>query len=928
MRRKVRLTGVHFFVPCFRQSFRSNKRSRDWWIARIQEGNGTLMRQERLPVVLILIALICCAGPFCLLGQADDNGLQPPAFRLPTSVAPLHYSLNLTVVPDKDIFNGTVEIDLNFKEASSVLWLNAEKITIKDATLTVNGQTVTVKVIPQPKDLVGFSFDHPVGPGLAKLHINYGGEISRKDAAGIFQMKDGDNWYVYSQFENISARRAFPCFDEPGYKVPWQVTLNVRRDDGAFSNTPMLSETPGTDGMKTVKFAETKPLPSYLVAFTVGPMDIVEGGHAGANHTPIRILVPRGRAAEAQYVASTTGDIVNLLEQYFGIPYPYEKLDEVALPKVGFAMEHPGLVTYGAGFFLMKTDEATLSRKRNTTSVIAHELAHQWFGDLVTTAWWDDIWLNEGFASWMANKIVNQYHPEWQMNIGELNSYQDAMDTDELVSSRKVRQEILSDDDIENAFDGITYNKGSALLNMFEFYMGSDKFQAGVRAYLTKYSWGNATSADFLQSVGGGDTTLAKAFSSFLDQPGVPLITARLSCKSGSAELQLSQQRFLPRGSKGSADQLWDIPVCVRYPSSDGNASERQCTLVTSKSTSIALKANACPAWTVINADAAGYYRALYDEAMLRSLLKDDKDLTIPERVGLVGDLEALTQGYMPMGEAMALVPKFAHDPHRQVVTKTLAIVGGLDDHLVPEALLSKYQRYISDLYKERAEQLGWKDRQGEEDDSRLLRPAVVGVVANHTGDPVFIDQANKLALAWLDDHKAVDPDMLDVVLNTAARHGNRALFDRMRAQAKKETQEDVRRTVLRALGSFRDPAILKAALAIVLTDEFDNRESVGILFAARDFSETRDLDYDFVKQNWDALIAKLPTDYGAFLPFVADGYCNESHRADAEAFFTGRATKYAGGPRNLAQVLEGISLCSANKDANEPGVIEFLEKY
>ena len=204
---------------------------------------------------------------------------------------------------------------------------------------------------------------------------------------------------------------------------------------------------------------------------------------------------------------------MNLLEKYFGIPYPYEKLDEVAIPRVGYAMEHPGLVTYGAGFFLMKTDEATPGRKRDATSVMAHELAHQWFGDLVTTAWWDDIWLNEGFASWMANKIVNQYRPEWKMNIGELNGYQEAMGTDELVSSRKVRQQILSDDDIANAFDGITYNKGSALLNMFEAYMGPEKFQSGIRAYLKKYSWGNATSSDFLQSVSGGDPIVGQAFS-------------------------------------------------------------------------------------------------------------------------------------------------------------------------------------------------------------------------------------------------------------------------------------------------------------------------------------------------------------------------------------------------------------------------------
>ena len=878
----------------------------------------SIMRNSLLIRIATLVALMPS-----LCGAQN----QPPQFRLPTFAAPVRYSVNLTVVPDKDTFTGSVDIDLNYKEASSVLWLNAEKVTVKSATLTFGGQTLPAKVISEPKDLVGFSFDRPVPAGPAKLHAEYEGQISRKDMQGIFQVKDGDHWYIYSQFENISARQAFPCFDEPSYKVPWQLTLNVPKVNGAFSNTPTLSETSSDDGMKTVKFAETKPLPSYLVAIAVGPMDIVPAGHAGANNTEIRIIVPRGHIPEAQYVAAATPDIVNLLEKYFGIPYPYEKLDEVAIPLAGYAMEHPGLVTYGAGFFLVKPEEITLQWKLTPTSVIAHELAHQWFGDLVTTAWWDDIWLNEGFASWMANKIVNQYHPEWKMNLRELNGYQGAMGIDELVSSRKVRQPVLSDDDIANAFDNITYNKGSALLNMFESYIGPEKFQEGIRRFLHKYEWGNATSAQFLEALGGSDQAVGRAFSTFLDQAGVPLVTARLQCDGGSVKLQLSQQRFLPRGSQGSASQSWNIPVCIRYPA--GSEEQRSCILMTSISQTVYLaKATGCPNWTYANADAAGYYLVRYQDGMLNSLLKDEKTLSLPERVGLIGDLAALTQGYIPLGEAMALVPKFARNSDHAVVTKTLWIVGGLDDHLVPNNLKLNYRRYMSDQYKPRAEQLGWKAKAGEDDDSRLLRPNLFGVVANQAEDREFIEQGMKLALAWLEDHKAVDPDMVSAVLNTAARHGDRSLFDRLRAQAKKEADENLRGWLLSAMGSFRDPAITKVALPIILTDEFDNRESLTILFNAAASPQTRDIAYDFLKQNWDTLVAKLPTDFGAFLPFAAGNYCDPQHRADAEAFFKDRSTKYTGGPRNLSQVLEGISLCAANKDASQSSVAEFLKNY
>ncbi len=852
---------------------------------------------------------------------------QPPQFRLPTSVVPVRYSIGLTVVPDKDTFTGTVDIDLNYKVGSSVLWLNAEKLTVKSATLSLGGKTIPAKIISEPKDLVGFSFDSTIPPGPAKFHAEYEGQISRKDMQGIFQVKDGDHWYIYSQFENIAARQAFPCFDEPSFKVPWQLTLHVPKDDGAFSNTPVLSERNSSDGMKTVQFAETKPLPSYLVALAVGPMDIIPAGHAGANNTEIRIIAPKGHIPEAQYTAADTPDIVNLLEKYFGIPYPYEKLDEVAIPKAGYAMEHPGLVTYASGIILSKPEDMTLQWKNLSNSVIAHELAHQWFGDLVTTAWWDDIWLNEGFASWMANKSVNEYHPEWKMGLSELNGYQKAMTTDALVSSRKVRQPILSDDDIANAFDDITYNKGSALLNMFESYIGPEKFQQRIQQYLHKYAWANATSAQFLESLGGNDPAIGRAFSTFLDQAGVPLVTVRLQCDTGKAKVQLSQERFLPRGSQGSSKQTWNIPVCFRYPV--GSESLRSCTLMADTTATVDLPgATSCPTWVYANADAAGYYRVLYQGGILNSLSQGETTLSSRERVSLVGDIAALTEGYLPLGEAMALVPKFASDPNRDVVTKTLDIVGTLDDHLVPAELKPNYRRYMASLYKQRAQQLGWKAMQGENDDDRQLRPRLFSVVADQAEDPEFIEEGKKLTLAWLEDHQAVDPDMVNVVLRSAARHGDQSLFERLRGQVKKETNELLRYNLFSAMGSFRDPAIAKAAFAIILTDEFDNRESISILFAASSSPQTRDLAYAFVKQNWNTLVDKLPTDSGAFLPFIARHYCDAQHLADAEAFFKDRSTKYSGGPRNLSQVVESISLCAANKEANQSSIAAFLKKF
>jgi alanyl aminopeptidase len=859
-----------------------------------------------------------------------DQAPTPPKFRLPAhEVGPIRYRADLTIIPDQDTFTGVVEIDLQFATSTSILWLNSERLIVKDATLTVGDEKLAAKVIPEPMDYVGFAFDHPVGPGEATLRVAYQGVINRKDQQGIFQMKEGDRWYAYSQFEAIWARRAFPCFDEPAYKVPWQLTLRVKKDQVALSNTPILTESDTGDGMKAVKFAQTKPLPSYLVAIAVGDLDLVDAGTAGKNHTRVRIAVARGRGPEAKYAAETTPAILNLLENYFDIPYPYDKLDEVAIPLFGGAMENAGLVTYGSGIILAKPDQDTPSRQRNWVWTAAHELAHQWFGDLVTTAWWDDIWLNEGFASWTANKIVNEYHPEWHADISALNSAQGAMRSDSLVSARRVRQPIASKDDIINAFDSITYDKGSALLNMFESYLGRERFRTGIHRYLTQYAWKNATSAEFLAALAGDDTRIAPAFSTFLDQPGVPLVTVALECSGDAAKLELSQQRFLPLGSVGSAEQIWEIPICARYPARQSEA--RACELLSQKSDQLQLpQSGGCPAWVEANASAAGYYFGLYEGNLLDALLKNDAQvLTLPEKVALVGDLFSLTRnGKIALGRALALAPSLAQDPARQVVTKTMQITTGLQDNLVPEDLLPRYRQYLLDVYGKRARDLGWKAKAGESEDARFLRPAVLSVVANQAEDPDLIAQAKELVLAWLADHKAVAPDMLRVVLATAARHGDRDLFDRLRAAAKKETDENFRGALLFSLGLFQDPGIIKDALSIVLGDEFDSRESLDILFAPAQRRQTRDFAYDFVKQSWDRLIAKLPTDAGAYVPYVAAGYCDPAHRQDVQNFFNGRSTKYTGGPRILTQVLEGIDLCVAYKNAQEGSVAEFLETY
>ncbi|MEO6326715.1 MAG: M1 family metallopeptidase [Thermoanaerobaculia bacterium] len=857
-------------------------------------------------------------------------GSAPPTLRLGDAVRPTHANLELTVVPDRDSFSGSVDFDIEIKSATSLLWLNASELDIRSAAFVVAGRTAAAKILPGGDDFVGFAFDAPLAAGAGRLRVMFTGKFAKVDTRGLFTQKDAENWYAYSQFEATDARRAFPCFDEPSFKIPWQLTLHVKKDHLAVSNTPVLSQADEDGGMKRVVFAETKPLPSYLVALGVGPFDVVDAGRAGKKSTAIRMIVPKGKAAQARYAVETTGPILELLEAYFGTPYPYEKLDNLAVPTtVGFgAMENAGLITYSSNLMLSLPGDSSIRFRRAYASVAAHEMAHQWFGDLVTMAWWNDVWLNESFATWMAGKMMERWKPEWGGLINKVEGRSESMQGDTLVSARRIRQPIETKNDIANAFDNISYGKGGAVLSMFESFLGEEKFQTGVRAYLKKHAFGNATSSDFLAALGSvGGPQVGPSFSSFLDQAGVPLVTAELRCSAGApARLALSQKRFLPLGSKGSAAQLWQVPVCVKYGVSGPEA--RACTLLTAESAEIALGTTpGCPGWVLANEGEAGYFRTLYRGQLLQKLVRDQgKALTVPERMGVLGDIHALVQsGELAMADALALVPVFASDPSPQIVNLTAELVESLDDHLVSEETRPRYIQFIQKTFGARARALGLTSRPGENDDTRLLRVSLIGLVGGIAEDAELVKAADLQARRWLDDRQGVDPEMIPNVLTLAARAGGRDLFVRYLAEARKTQDRRERRRLLSVLGAFREAALAKEAFALVLQPTFDQRESFAVINEALGDRSTRTQAYDFVKQNFDALVARTPEASRGGLVRVGNRFCSEPQRADVESFFAKRTEGYEGGPRNLAQTLESISLCAAVRGPEEESVTKFL---
>ncbi len=855
----------------------------------------------------------------------------PPTLRLPTIAAPVTYAAELWLDPSKETFDGKMEIRISLKEETDTLWLNATELVFSGASVrpAAGGEAVTGEASPSGRDFARVHLKRNLSPGEYDLHLTYTGRIDRKDTQGIFKQEDAGSWYAFSHFEAIYARRAFPCFDEPSYKTPWQLTIHVPKGSIAVANTPVFSERADADGGRVFTFAPTKPLPSYLVAFGVGPFDVVSGGTAGKNRTPIRMIVPKGRAADARWAVASTGPLLEVLEDYFGIPYPYEKLDHLVIPQtVGFgAMENAGLVTYASNLLLAKPADETIRFRRAYASVCAHETAHQWFGDYVTTAWWDDIWLNEAFATWMASKVVDRWKPEWSWAVQRAGARTAAMDQDSLVTARRIRQPIAGNDDIVSAFDGITYQKGAAVIAMFEGWVGEEGFRRGIQHYLKTHAWKAATAEDFVSAIAEATRTPAvvPAFRSFLDQPGVPLVTAELACGGGAPQLSLSQKRFFPTGSTGGEAEAWRIPVCVR---TGDPGSAKTCTLLAAPSGSMTLPAP-CPARVVANAG-DGYYRVLYKGSMLGKVLADGgRHLTPGERVATLSDVAALARsGDVPMATALSLVPAFAGDADRPVVEAVQKIAAAPRDLLVTDEMRPRYRRFVTETFGARAKALGWGARPGEAEDTQLLRETIVPFVANEGDEPGLAAEATRLARGWLKDRSGVDPLMLSAVLDVAARQGDAELFQEYVAAAKKTKDRRERSRLLAAVGLFRDPAVVPSALALTLSPDFDARETAGILREAASGRETRGEAWTFVKTNFDALAARLPRESPARFPMLAAGFHDAEKAADVEAFFKDRAPKYLGGPRYLAQSVETIRLRTAFRAAQIDSVNDFLRRY
>jgi alanyl aminopeptidase len=894
---------------------------------------GFSMRRLARPVLLTALAACCGAA---LAATTDPV----PQGRLPSWAVPQSYALSFKVDPAQEDFSGTTKITVKLSKASDHLWLDGNELKVTKVTITDaagSAHTGTYTVADAKAGVARVDFGSELKPQTLTLTFDYTAPLNAQ-LQGLYKVSAKGKPYAMTQMEPISARFAFPSFDEPGFKTPFTISLTIPDKDTAVANTQQVKETKAEAGWKTLDFAPTLPLPTYLVAFGVGPWSIATAPDISPDAyrttpLPLRGIASAGEAHRMQHVLGETPSIIHALENYYGFGYPWDKLDVLAAPDFAAgAMENAGLVTFRDWLLLLDKDSPARN-VRGSFNVTAHELAHQWTGDTVTLEWWNDIWLNEAFATWMQQKVTEQVHPEYRADLDRVTGAQGAMANDSLVSARKIRQPITGNGDIETAFDGITYQKGASVIGMFENYVGEKTFQKGMQAYIQQHKFGNAVASDLVSAIAtaaGKGEDFKQAFNSFLDQSGVPYVQTSLEQKGGKTVLKLSQSRFLRVGSTGDSQRVWGIPVCVRYGTADG--SKVSCDVL-AKATGIMLLAGASqPTWIMPNANASGYYRFSLGKKELADLTAHVGQLSDAEQLAYADAIDASFQhGDLDAGDALAALKPLTSSKILVVATSPLNQVEWIyRNEAGTDAQRSKIAAWVKDAYLPRLQQLGYQRKDGEPGDDALLRSALAGALGLEFKLPEVRAELLKQGEAALKRQPngrlnlgAADPDLLGDALGVAVQEQGKPAVDALIAELPQTSDAALRNSMLAGLSSVEDPALTDEVRDFALTKPVKVGEMASLLRAGRDTQTQRDALWAWFSAHYPQILARTGSFAGGYLPrLAAGGGCSTAEVERVQAFFKPRVNDAAGVDRGLAQTSESIQLCSALKAKQDPASI------
>jgi len=836
------------------------------------------------------------------------------AFRLPTDVRPVHYDAELSVDLAGRRFAGSVRIELALSRPAAELVLHGLELEIARAAVSdgARSQPARVRAVAASETLV-LAFDAPLPAGRASVELAFSGRFCE----GLRGLYLAGPELAATQFEAADARRVFPCLDEPGFKAPWRLAVEAPAGLTVLSNGPVEAvEARGAAARH--RFAETPPLPTYLVAVVVGRL--AASAEDRPSGVPLRTwAVPEkvGLAAFGQQVAT---EALPRLEAYFGLPYAFGKVDQVGLPDFeAGAMENAGLVTFREVALLLDPATASLAQRKRVAEVVSHELAHMWFGNLVTMTWWDDLWLNEAFATWMAYVVVDAWRPEWRVWLQFDQGKAAAMGLDALHSTHPIRAEVRTVAEATESFDLITYEKGGAVLRMIEGYLGAETFREGIRLYMRRHARGNAVADDLWRALGeaSGQPVLALA-NAWIDRPGFPLVEARLeegpgdasgagnTARPGAARLHLTQRRFFSKPGESDPSARWPVPMVIRWGA--GGATGEARLLLSEPSARLELPVR--PDWVVLNAGATGVYRVAADRALIQGAARHLAALAPVERVALLADEWALVRsGERPVEGWLDLAAAFGGEADHAVLDELVARLSAIDHRLVEEGDRPAWAAFVRRLLGPAQARLGWEPSAGEADQVRLARAACIRAVGLVARDPTLAaEAAARLDRFTAGQRDALEPNLQDAAVAMAARAGDQARFEAFQALHARETEPAFRRRWLLALAAFEDPALAGRAIELAMGGGVPLQDWASFAGGLLSNRTARDPFWKRLRAEWPAVAARLANAPMLLRRVVeAVGSLTEPrHLGEARAFFA--ATSVDAAHAAVNQTLERLA--------------------
>ena len=839
---------------------------------------------------------------------------------LPENSRPTRYRITLQPDFEKFTFDGLEVIDLEVAAAATEIQLNADELTIHAATLIQGGKSVRAASIALDKEreTAILSFAEPVNPGAAQLDLRFTGELNDK-LRGFYRSQyvnpEGETAYLATtQFEATDARRAFPCWDEPSCKATFQLTLNIPADMVAVSNTPIIDQARLDAGYQSVMFAETPVMSTYLLAFVVGDLTSIE--QEAVNDTRVAVWTTRGKEEQGRFALETSARMLGFFNDYFGIPYPLEKLDHIAIPDFAAgAMENWGAITYRETALLVDAANSSAGTRQRVAEVVAHEMAHMWFGDLVTMEWWDDLWLNESFASWMGTKAVDWAFPEWQMWTQFVNMDTDrALSLDGLKNSHPIEQEVHDPAEISQLFDAISYSKGASVIRMLEQFLTPEVFRQGLHQYLETNQYANARTGDLWSAMEAvSQKPVTAIMDSWIAQTGYPVLSVQAADSGDGVELTLAQERFVYDHLLGTAAEptVWQVPVSVAQGGNGGGAAAGPIVMDAAQTRLRLPAAAGGDNWFKVNPGETGFFRVNYAAADWQRLLPAIRSLSLPatDRLGLQNDAYALSKaGLLPVTQFLELAGAYENEDDASVWSDLASNLRDIELLVAEEPCYENYRAFARDLFRPAALRCGWDAQAGEGHLDALLRSTVISQAGSY-GDAEFLAQAGERFADYLKDPAGLHPDLRGVVFSLAAQAGDAETYGQLwQLYEETDLQEEKIRLAL-ATARFTQPELLEETLRRSLTDAVRSQDTITVITAVAANLQGRHLAWQFVQDNWPEFDRRYGD--GGFglmrLVSICSNFVDAAKPAEVEAFFREHPAPAA--ERTIRQALERIRL-------------------